>query len=179
MYGVAKYAYLCGARIHAETMSLIHCLTPRCSLLLTPLSVCPNGKNTCHTLGDSERKRDGWTPTLTHLPSLCVTLIPHYLTLAAYSHGSYYRFELIWIWAFISLCVCVSVVPLHLSPSCRHTTSASLSSHWSSHMEPHWPACKTSTVPSDLDRPPTNRIGSVTAAEIHTRINKLTARLRC
>lgn len=31
---VAKYAYLCGTRIHAGTMSLIHCLTPRCSLLL-------------------------------------------------------------------------------------------------------------------------------------------------
>lgn len=54
---VAKYAYLCGARIHAGTMSLIHYLTPRCSLLLAPLSVCPNGKNTSHTFGD--RGRDG------------------------------------------------------------------------------------------------------------------------
>lgn len=54
---VAKYAYLCGTRIHAGTMSLIHYLTPRCSLLLAPLSVCPNGKNTSHTFGDRERDR--------------------------------------------------------------------------------------------------------------------------
>ena len=73
-----------------------------------------------------------------------------------------------WIWTLISVCVCV---PLHLSPSCRHTTSASLSSHWSSHMEPHCPAWKTSTVPSELDRPPTSRIGSATTTETHTRIN--------
>lgn len=65
--------------------------------------------------------------------------------------------------------ICASVPP-HLSPSCRHTTSASLSSHWSSHMEPHCPAWKTSTVPSDPDRPPTSRIGSVTTAETHALI---------
>lgn len=58
-FGGAKYAYLCGARIHAGTMSLIHYLTPRCSLLLTPRSVCPNGKNTCHSLGDGGRQTGG------------------------------------------------------------------------------------------------------------------------
>lgn len=52
---VAKYAYLCGGRIRAGTMRLIHYLTPRCSLLLAPLSVCPNGKNTSHTFGDRGR----------------------------------------------------------------------------------------------------------------------------
>lgn len=62
-------------------------------------------------------------------------------------------------------------MPCHLSPSCRHTTSASLSSHWSSHMEPHWPAWKTSTVPSDPDWPPTSRIGSVATGETHTSLN--------
>lgn len=62
---------------------------------------------------------------------------------------------------------------LHLSPSCRHTTPASLSSHWSSHIEPHCPAWKTSTLPSDSERPPTSRTGSVTTAEMHTSINTL------
>lgn len=50
--------------------------------------------------------------------------------------------------------------PNYLSPSCRQTTSASLSSHWSSHMEPHCPAWKTSTVPSVCVRPPTSLTGS-------------------
>lgn len=44
-------------------------------------------------------------------------------------------------------------------PSCRHTTSASLSSHWSSQTEPHLPAWNTSTRPSKSSSPPTNRSG--------------------
>ncbi len=45
------------------------------------------------------------------------------------------------------------------SPSCLHTTSASLSSHWSSQTEPHLPAWNTSTRPSKSSSPPTNRSG--------------------
>lgn len=55
--------------------------------------------------------------------------------------------------------------PIYLSPSCRQTTSASLSSHWSSHMEPQCPAWKTSTVPSVCVRPPMSLTGSSKTTE--------------
>ena len=42
-------------------------------------------------------------------------------------------------------------------PSCRHTTSASTSSHPSSVTVPHAPAWKTSTRPSPAERPPARR----------------------
>lgn len=47
----------------------------------------------------------------------------------------------------------------HPKPSCRQTTSASLSSHWSSQTEPHLPLWNTSTRPSKYSSPPTNRRG--------------------
>lgn len=48
----------------------------------------------------------------------------------------------------------------HPSPSCRQTTSASMSSHWSSQMVPHLPSWYTSTRPSKSSRPPTNLKGA-------------------
>lgn len=52
----------------------------------------------------------------------------------------------------------------HPKPSCLQTTSASASSHWSSHTVPHWPAWYTSTLPSYLEPPPDRRTGTNAAA---------------
>lgn len=148
-----------------------------CSLL----SLCVRMERILLILLETEGETDGWTTTLTHLSFLLisylnsylsVTLFPPFLILTMYFLYAHYCLELMWIWTLISVFVSVYVwVPLYLSPSCRHTTSASLSSHWSSHIEPHCPAWKTSTVPSDPDWPPTSRIGSATIAETHTSIN--------
>lgn len=59
---------------------------------------------------------------------------------------------------YISYLVVVEVWT-YPKPSCLHTTSASLSSHWSSQIEPHLPAWNTSTRPSKSSSPPTSRRG--------------------
>ncbi len=67
----------------------------------------------------------------------------------------------------IYICVCVS----YPNPSCLQTTSASLSSHWSSHTVPHCPAWYTSTLPSYADGPPERRTGTNTeATHTHTQL---------
>lgn len=118
-----------------------------------------------------QRKIDCWTPTSTRLSvllCLSVRLFPHFLILTMCFPSCYLWLRMnmnivISVWVNVRVCA-----PPHLSPSCRHTTSASLSSHWSSHIEPHCPAWKTSIVPSDFDRPPTSRMGSAIIAEMHT-----------
>lgn len=130
--------------------------------------MCLNGRNTCHSSGNwgRERRFD------THINSFqlnSITIIPFSYFLLEEKNTILLQLlvdsatnSAVFVWVFS--------VDLHLSPSCRHTTSASLSSHWSSHMEPHCPAWKTSTVPSDTDSPPTSRIGSVTTAAVPTTI---------
>lgn len=46
------------------------------------------------------------------------------------------------------------------NPNCLQTTSASISSHWSSQIVPHLPLWYTSTRPSKSSRPPTSLRGA-------------------
>ena len=43
------------------------------------------------------------------------------------------------------------IFPAVTNPNCRHTTRASKKSQLSSHTVPHWPSCKTSTLPTPVD----------------------------
>lgn len=74
-------------------MSLIHNLTPRCSLLLAPLSVCLNGKNTSHTFRDRQKGLDTHSDS-SQLLTLSVMVLFHFVILTMHFLCSNYLLEL-------------------------------------------------------------------------------------
>lgn len=104
---VAKYAYLCGASIHAGTMSLIHYLTPRCSLLLVPLSVCVRMERILLILLETERQTDRQLDTHTNTSQLPTV---YFCFSADFSHSQ-----------CTSVCICAMCVHA-LSPQSQLST---------------------------------------------------------